>query len=99
MSNGSFVLRGDLDVDARRAFLTEASIAIESAATADREVVLDCSAVESVEAVNDAVIGMLVTLARASQRHGARVVLLQAPLLMRAQLETARVAHFFDWRG
>jgi anti-anti-sigma regulatory factor len=99
MGVGRFVLRGDLDVDARRAFVTEASVAIESAATHGTEVELDCSAVGSVEAVNDAVVGMLVALARASQRHGARVALLRAPKPTRAQLEATGVAHFFDWRG
>ena len=39
---------GDLDLDARREFIAEAITVIESAATADTEVELDCSAVESV---------------------------------------------------
>jgi len=99
VGTGRLVLRGDLDVDARRAFVTEASLAIESAATAATGVEFDCSAVESADAVNNAVIGMLVALARASRRHGGRVALLQAPVRMRTQLEAAGVAHFFDWRG
>jgi ABC-type transporter Mla MlaB component len=93
-----FVLRGDLDVDARRAFVTETSVAIQAAATAGTEVELDCSAVGALGPVDDAVVGMLVMLARTSQRHGARVELLRAPVPMRAQLEAAGVAHFFDWR-
>ena len=93
-----FVLHGDLDADARRALVTEASVAIQAAATAGTEVEFDCSAVEALGPIDDAVVGMLVMLARASQRHGTRVVLLQAPVPMRSQLEAAGVAHFFAWR-
>jgi anti-anti-sigma regulatory factor len=59
---------------------------------------LDCSAVESLEAVDDAVVGMLVVVARAARRRGERVVLVRAPKPMRAQLETANVGHFFEFR-
>jgi len=93
------VLPGDLGLDARRAFITEAIAVIESAATAGTEVELDCSAVESVGPVDDAVIGMLVVLARASRRQGARMVLVRAPQRMRAQFEAAGAARLFDWRG
>ena len=95
MTTGRLVLRGDLGVEARREFETAARAVI---ASADTDVELDCSAVESVEAADDAVIGMLVVLARTAQRRGARVVLVRAPKPMRAQLEAADVAHFFDFR-
>jgi len=68
-------------------------------ATADIEVELDCSAVESIGAVEGAVIGMLVVVARASQRNGTRVALVNTPKPMRAQFEAAGVARLFDWRG
>jgi len=48
--------------------------------------------------VGEAVIGMLVVLARASQRHGTRVALVNAPRSMRAQMEAAEVAQLFNWR-
>jgi|SRR5580693_7736595 anti-anti-sigma regulatory factor len=99
MSTERLVLPGDLNLDARREFLTEAIAVIGSAATAGTEVELDCSAVESDGPVDDAMIGMLVVLARASQRQGARLVLVQAPQRMRAQFEAAGAARLFDWRG
>jgi ABC-type transporter Mla MlaB component len=67
-------------------------------ASADANVELDCSAVESAGPLDDAVIGMLVTVARTAQRRGACVVLVRAPKPMRAQLEAADVAHFFGCR-
>jgi ABC-type transporter Mla MlaB component len=94
MSNGRRVLTGDLDVDERLAFLSAMQLMVDSG---NAPVEVDCSAVMSVEAVDDAVIGMLVTLARAAQRRGERVALLRAPKAMRAQMEIADVAHFFDW--
>ena len=90
MSTERLVLPGDLDLDARREFITEAITVIGSAATAGTEVELDCSAVESVGPVDDAVIGMLVVVARASHRHGARLALVNAPKPMRAQFEAVR---------
>jgi anti-anti-sigma regulatory factor len=99
MSDGRLILRGDLGIDARLQFMTEASAAIESASTGGAEVQLDCSLVESVEAVDVAVIGMLVAIARASSRRGARVGLVRASEPMRAQLEAAGVAHFFNFRS
>jgi len=94
MNAGRVVLAGDLDFEARAAFIAAARAAI---AAADAEVELDCSTVE-IDAVDDAVIGMLVTLARTAQRRGTRVVLVRAPKRMRAQLQAASVAHFFDFR-
>jgi len=88
----------DLDLDARRQFITEAIAVIESAATADTEVELDCSAAASVGTVDDSVIGMLVVIARASQRRGLRVALVNTPIPMRAQFDDAGVARLFDWR-
>jgi ABC-type transporter Mla MlaB component len=80
------VVRGDLGLDERREFAATAREAIESADQAGTYVELDCSTV-----------GMLVTVARAAQRYGTRVTLIRAPESMRAQLEAADVAHFFDF--
>jgi len=60
---------------------------------------VNCSTVEVIAPVDDAVIGMLVALVRAAQSRGARIELVRAPKLMRAQVEAAGVAHLFDWRG
>lgn len=98
MSDGCVVLRADLDFAARRAFVAEATTSIAVAARAGGEVQLDCSSVEVRGPVDDAVIGMLVTLARVAQRHGARLALTRVPKPMRAQLEAEGVAHFFDWK-
>jgi anti-anti-sigma regulatory factor len=66
--------------------------------SADEDVELDCSGVDVAEAIDDPVIGMLVTLARAARGQGAQVALVRPPRPMRVQLEAARVAHFFDWK-
>jgi len=97
MSNGHVILRAELDFAARRAFVAEATTSITAAAGSGRKVQLDCSAVEVRGPVEDAVIGMLVTLARMAQRNGARLALTRVPAAMRAQVEAAGVAHFFDW--
>ena len=65
----------------------------------DPTVRLNCSTVDVIRPVDDGVIGMLVALVRAAQSRGARIVLVRAPMLMRAQLEDAGLAHRFDWRG
>jgi anti-anti-sigma regulatory factor len=95
MTIGRLALTGDLDFEARGEFIASARAAIESA---DTNVELDCGAVEVAGPLDDAVIGMLVTLARSAQRRGARVMLVRAPKPMRAQLELAGVAHFFNFR-
>lgn len=95
MSAETLVLPGVLDFEARAGFIAAARAAMQSAET---NVELDCSAVEVVGPVDDAVIGMLVTLARSAQRRGARVVMVRAPKPMRAQLAAAGVAHFFNFR-
>jgi anti-anti-sigma regulatory factor len=92
------VVRGDLGFEARREFIATACAAIASADATDTMVQLDCSAVEVFGPLDDAVIGMLVALARSSQRRGARVVLIRVPKPMRTQLEAAGVAHFFNFR-
>jgi anti-anti-sigma regulatory factor len=98
MSTVRLVLRTDGDFDARREFIAEATVAIASADATGSELELDCSAVKSADAVDDVVIGMLVTLARTAQRLGARVELVRVPRPMRSQLENAEVAHFFKFR-
>ena len=59
---------------------------------------VDCSTIEMLGPVDDAVLGMLVTLARAARRQGAQVSLVRVPRLMRAQFEEAGVAALFTWR-
>ncbi len=94
MDTERLVVRRDLSFEARREFIAAARLAMNST---DQDVELDCSAVDSFEAVDDPVIGMLVTLARAAQRQGTRVALVRAPRPMRTQLETAGVAQMFSW--
>jgi ABC-type transporter Mla MlaB component len=99
VSTGRLELHGDLDVDARTAFIAAATEAIASADTGGTKAELDCSAVASDGPVDAATIGMLVTLARTAQRRGARIVLVRAPKTLRAQLESVDAAHFFNYRG
>jgi anti-anti-sigma regulatory factor len=96
VTHGALVLTGDLDFEARREFMAHAQSVIEAG---DPVVRLNCSAVNVIGPVDDGVIGMLVALVRAAQSRGARIVLVRAPTLMRAQLEAAGLAHRFDWRG
>jgi anti-anti-sigma regulatory factor len=91
MNTDRLLLRGDLGFEAHQQFIAAARAAMGSA---DEDVELDCS---GVEAIDDPVIGMLVTLARAVRRQGAQVALVRAPRPIRGQLEAAGVAHFFDW--
>jgi anti-anti-sigma regulatory factor len=96
VKNGTLVLIGDLDFDSRREFMVATQSELRRG---DRTVGLDCSAVDVIRPVDDAVIGMLVALVRAAQNRGARIALVGAPQLMRAQFEAAGVAHLFDWQG
>ena len=98
MSTGRLDLHGDLDVDARKEFIAQATQVIASADTGGTKAELDCSAVAADGPVDDATIGMLVTLARTAQRRGTRVVLIRVPKSLRAQLESVDVAHFFNYR-
>jgi anti-anti-sigma regulatory factor len=86
----SLVLDGGLGFDARRSFIDAARAAIIKT----DQVALDCSAADTVD---DAVIGMLATLARAAQRRGGRVTLIGAPRSLHQRLEAAHVAAMFDW--
>jgi anti-anti-sigma regulatory factor len=88
-------VHSDLGFEARQQFIATVRAAMGSA---DAEVELDCSTVEVVEAIDDPVIGMLVTLARAARRQGAQLVLVEAPKPMYVQMEAAGVAHFFQWK-
>jgi anti-anti-sigma regulatory factor len=88
-------VHGDLGFEARQQFITAARAAMGST---EADVELDCSAVDVTEAIDDPVIGMLVTLARAAQRQGAQVALVCAPRPMRVQFEAAGVAHLFNWK-
>lgn len=85
-----------LDVVARRAFIATAIGAIDKAAgVRARSVPLDCSQVESFD---DGTLGMLVRIAREGQQRGARVTLVRASKQLHAQMETAGVSHFFNWK-
>ena len=78
----------DLDFEARAELVAAARAANGSV---DPDVEVDCSAVDSVETIDDAVIGMFATLARSARRRGARIVLVRASKSLRAQLQQAGV--------
>ena len=91
----SLVVVGGLDLDARRAFVTTASAAIDEVDRSQVDHVgLDCSNVESLD---DETLGMLVIVARLAQRRGARATLIRASKRVRTQLDESGVSHFFDW--
>jgi ABC-type transporter Mla MlaB component len=98
VTTGRLELRSDLDVDQRKEFIAQATYAIASADSGGTKAELSCSAVAADGPVDDATIGMLVTLARTAQRRGIRVVLVGAPKFLRAQLESVNAAHFFNYR-
>jgi anti-anti-sigma regulatory factor len=89
-----FVRRG-LGFEARQQFIAAVRAAM---GTTEADVELDCSGVDVTEAIDDPVIGMLVTLARAARRQGAQVALVRAPRPMRVQFEAAGIAHLFGWK-
>jgi anti-anti-sigma regulatory factor len=95
MPTERLILHRDLGLEARREFIAAARAAME---VSDQDVELDCSTVDAAEAIDDPVIGMLVTLARAARRQGAQVALVRAPRPMRVQFEAAGIAHFFNWQ-
>jgi len=89
------VVHGNLDLEARREFIGNASVVIDKAAgNTVLPVGLDCS---NVEQLDDGTLGMLVLIARQAQRRGVRVTLEQTTPRVREQLETASVSHFFNW--
>ena len=97
VSGGRLVVNRAPDVEERHRFIETARAAIALADTAGTELEVDCAAVEPSGPTDEVVIGMLVTLARAAQRRGTRVALVNAPTRMRAQLDSAGVGHFFDF--
>ena len=96
MVAGRLVVPRDLGFVARQQFIVAARAAMGST---EDVVELDCSTIETLGPLDDAVLGMLVTLARAARRQGAQVSLVRVPRPMRAQFESAGVAALFDWRG
>jgi len=96
VSPGHLVLTGVLNFEERRAFIAATQAAID---ILDATVTVNCSAVEVAGPIDDAVIGMLVALARAAQKRGARIALVRAPRGLREQFEAAGFARRFDWRG
>jgi ABC-type transporter Mla MlaB component len=96
MAAGRLVVPRDLGFVARQQFIVAARAAMGST---EDNVELDCSTIDTFGPVDDAVLGMLVTLARAARRQGAQVALVRVSRLMRAQCESAGVAQLFDWRG
>jgi len=90
------IVRGGLDVESRRAFVASAIDAFGRAAGINAGPVdLDCSRVESLDEMT---LGMLVMVARAAQRRGARVALVHASTRLRTDLDGAGASHFFEWR-
>ncbi len=96
VSGGRLVVNRAPGVEERHRFIETARAAIALADTAGTQLELDCSAVEPSGPTDEPVIGMLVTLARAAQRRGTRVALVNAPTRMRLQLDAAGVGHLFD---
>jgi ABC-type transporter Mla MlaB component len=96
MDTGRLVVPRDHSFEARQQFIVAARAAMGST---EETVELDCSTVEVLGPIDDAVIGMLVTLARTARRQGAAVSLVHAPRPMRTQFEAAGVAGLFEWRG
>ena len=92
-TNGFVVLDG-LDIEARRLFVAAVAEAIDGATgRAAGSIGLDCSQIASLD---DGALGMLVTIARAAQRRGKRVILTGSSERVRAALDAAGVSHFFD---
>ena len=98
VGTGRLDLHGDLDVDERKEFIAEATQVIAAADSGGTKAELDCSALTADGPVDEATIGMLVTLARTAQRRGTRLVLVHASKSLRAQMESIDVAHFFNYR-
>jgi ABC-type transporter Mla MlaB component len=94
MDTGPLVVPRALSFEARREFIAATPAAMGST---EESVELDCSTVEVPGPIDDAVIGMLVTLARAARRRGSHVSLVRAPRPMRSQFEEEGVAWRFDW--
>lgn len=88
---GQLVVFGGLELEQRREFIAETTSAI---AKAEGNVELDCS---QLDAVDEATLGMLVSLSRAATRRGARLVLEKSSPRVRSDLEDAGVSHMFDW--
>ena len=80
---------------ARATFIAAARAAM---ASSEKIVELECSAVDVVAPLDDAVIGMLVSLAHSAHERGARVVLVGAPKAILTELRGADVDHLFDFR-
>jgi anti-anti-sigma regulatory factor len=88
---GQLVVVGGLELEQRREFIATTTGVI---AKAEGNIELDCS---QLEAIDEATLGMLVTLSRAAGRRGARLVLEMPCRRVRNDLETAGVSHMFDW--
>lgn len=84
-------VEGNLDIDARRAFLTHASHTIEHA---EGTIEVDCTRIDSVEAPT---VGMLVQVARQAQRRGQRIALAHPSARLRQALDEAGASCLFSW--
>jgi anti-anti-sigma regulatory factor len=90
------IVRAGLDVESRRAFVASAIDAIGRAAGFNAGPVdLDCSHIEKLDEMT---LGMLVMVARAAQRRGARVALIHASTRLRTDLDGTGASHFFECR-
>jgi anti-anti-sigma regulatory factor len=91
----TLIVRGGLDIESRREFLATAVDAIGKAAGTNRQPIdLDCSHIENLD---ETTLGMLVMVARAGERRGARFHVIHASTRIRADLDGAGASHFFDW--
>ena len=89
------VLQSDCTLEQRRLFIATASNEIERlAVSACREVVIDCSQIDTVDQV---LLGTLTVVARNAQRHGLRLVLSLPSVRLRHDLTAAGLRSLFDW--
>ena len=92
MTADQLVVMGGLEFQERREFIATISGVL---AKAEGNVQLDCSRLDSLD---ESTLGMLVVLARAAQRRGARVVLDLPSQRVRKDLDDAGVSQMFAWQ-
>ena len=91
MTTDQLVVIGDLELEARREFISDVGAAI---AKAEGDIELDCSQLDSLD---ESTLGMLVVVVRNAQRQGTRVVLNLPSKRVRSDLDDAGVSHMFVW--
>ena len=89
------VVNDNMDIDERRALVTEASARVQMLAGGhETELTLDCSRVVTAP---DAMLGMLVLIVRGAQRKGLRVVLKRPSARLKRSIIGAGVRRHFIW--